>query len=287
MVRVIPPSPLPDETFDGPLTLQTFLSSYPQIQFGGDTHPEGKPFFDPRSRTLAEMAKQAVLRREIYSFEFSFKPLRQIYLDVPQANGRLARKLIWYMVYRVRYVGGDLRPNIEDVGGVPVYKKIEEIHYDSRRFFPALVLRDQVSDKEYLDRVLPTTIAKIRNREKITAPVYNTVDITRIPIDYTRADAEGGVWGVATWEDVDPQLDFISVEVYGLTNAFEQDGEGPDSTYRRKVLQLNFFRPGDAVNMTEDTIRFGVPAYQNEREQAYVLKQYGLDDRRDYRWVFK
>ena len=49
------------------------------------------------------MAKEVILRREVYCFEFSFKPLRQIYIDVPQPNGLLKRKLVWYMVYRIRY----------------------------------------------------------------------------------------------------------------------------------------------------------------------------------------
>ena len=55
----------------------------------------------------------------------------------------------------------------------------------------------------------------------------------------------------------------------------------------RKALQLNFFRPGDAINQTDDQIRFGVPAYQDEREQDYVLQHYGLTERLDYQWIFK
>ena len=109
VVTVIPPAPEPKETFDGPQTLQSLLEAYPEIQFGGETHPNGEPHFDPRSRTLVEMAKQVILRREIFCFEFSFKPLRQIYIDIPRSDGRMQRKLVWYMVYRIRYRGGDLR----------------------------------------------------------------------------------------------------------------------------------------------------------------------------------
>ncbi len=106
-------------------------------------------------------------------------------------------------------------------------------------------------------------------------------------IPYGADSASPGVWGVATWEDVDPRLDFVSVEVYGLTNAFQQDGEGDDAPYRRKALQLNFYRPGDTINQTDDQIRFGVPAFENEQEQAYFLKQYDLTERLDYRWLFR
>lgn len=287
VVRVIPPAPEPDETFAGPQTLQSLLDAHPEIAFGGETHPDGVPHFDPRSRTLVEMAKQVILRREIYALEFAFKPLRHVYIDVPRADGRMQRKLIWYMVYRVRYRGGDLRPSADIVAGVPIYRRVEEIHYDSRRFFPMLVLRNHNTGKAYLDRVLPSAADKIKVREQITAPLLNSVEITRVKIPYSGDAAAGGVWGVATWEDVDPDIDFFSVEVSGLTNAFQQQGEGNDAPYERKVLQLNFYRPGDKVAQTDDRIRFGVPAYRDEDEQQYILKQYGLTERLDYRWLFK
>lgn len=287
VVRVIPPAPQPEETFDGPQTLQELLSAHPEIQFGGESHPGGEPHYDPRTRTLVEMAKQVILRHEVYCFEFSFKPLRHIYLDVPRADGRMRRKLIWYMVYRVRYRGGDLRPAPDTVAGVPIYKRVESIHYQSRYFFPVIRLRDNGTGKEYIDSILPTTTGKIKAREQITAPLYNSVDITKVKVPYAKDSASPGVWGVATWEDVNPGVDFASVDVFGLTNAFEQDGEGNDAPYRRKALQLNFYRPGDAMDQTEDRIYFGVPAYENATEQGYILKQYGLNERLDYRWLFR
>lgn len=287
VVRVIPPAPEPEETFDGPLTLKSLLDAHPEIQFGGNTHPEGEPHFDPRSRTLVEMAKQVILRREIYCFEFAFKPLRHVYIDVPRPDGRMQRKLIWYMVYRVRYQGGDLRPAADIIAGVPIYKRVEKIHYPKRRFFPMLAIRNQANNKEYIDQILPTAADKIKIREQITAPLYNSVQITRVSIPYAGDSAADGVWGVATWADVDPDIDFLSVEVTGLTNAFEQDGEGPEAPYRRKVLQLNFYRPGDRIAQTDDLIRFGVPAFTNPDEQNYVLQQYGLNKRLDYRWLFR
>lgn len=287
VVTVVPPAPKPEETFDGPLTLQSLLDAHPEIQFGGDSHPDGEPHFDPRSRTLVEMAKQVILRREIYSLEFSFKPLRHIYVDVPRPDGRMQRKLVWYMVYRVRYRGGDLRPAADTVAGVKLYQRLESIHYDSRYFFPEFVLSDHVTGKRFVDQILPTARDKIKIREQIQAPLYNSIEITRAKIPYSSDSDAAGVWGVATWTDVDPDLDFVSVEVYGLTNAFQQDGEGPDAPYRRKALQLNFYRPGDAVNQVDDEIRFGVPAFENEKEQKYILQQYGLDERLDYQWLFR
>lgn len=283
----IPPAPDPKETFDGPQTLQALLDAYPEIQFGGDTHPNGEPHYDPRTRTLVEMAQQVILRHEVFCFEFTFKPLRHIYLDIPRPDGRMQRKLIWYMVYRVRYVGGDLRPAADTVAGVEIYKRVESIHYQSRYFFPMLVLKNHISGNQYLDRLLPTARDKIKIREQIGLPLHNSVEMTRVKIPYTTDPAAPGVWGVATWEDVDPNIDFLSVEVFGLTNAFEQDGEGPDAPYRRKALQLNFYRPGDTMDQTEDTIRFGVPAFEDQRQQDYILQHYGLDERLDYQWIFR
>jgi hypothetical protein len=287
VVTVIPPAPHPEETFDGPQTLQSLLDAHPEIQFGGESHPDGVPHFDPRSRTLVAMAKDIILRREIYCFEFSFKPLRQIYIDIPRGDGRMQRKLVWYMVYRIRYRGGDLRPAADTIAGVEIYKRLESVRYQSRLFFPRLVLRDQATGKRYVDKILPTARQKIKVREQITAPLYNSVEISRVKIPYSSDSAAAGVWGVATWDDVDPNLDFVSVEVYGLTNAFQQDGEGDDAPYRRKALQLNFYRPGDTMRQTEDLIRFGVPAFTDPKEQAYILQQYGLNERLDYQWLFR
>ncbi|KAA5542561.1 hypothetical protein FYK55_13540 [Roseiconus nitratireducens] len=287
VVTVIPGDADPEETFDGPLTLQGFLDAHPELEWNADTFPDGSPHYDPRSRTLVEMAKQVVLRREIYCLEFSFKPLRQMYVDVPVGNGQTQRKLVWYMVYRVRYRGGDLRPAADEIGGSKLYQRLESVSYDSRRFFPLATLKDQVSGQEYLDRILPNAKEKIAVREQISAPLFNSVEISRQRIPRSTDDNAPGVWGVLTWMDVDPNIDYLSVYVSGLTNAFEQDGEGPDAPYRRKALQLNFYRPGDAMAQTEDLIRFGIPAFEDQQEQDYVLDQYNLEERLDYLWVFR
>jgi hypothetical protein len=288
VLTVIPPAPQPEETYDGPQTLEQLVQAFPEIQFTAPTHPSGEPHYDPKSRTLLEMAKQVTLRHEVYCFEFSFKPLRHIYLDVPRADGRMQRKLVWYMVYRIRYRGGDLRPAADTVAGVPLYKRVESVHYQARSFLtPVFNLRDHSTGKVYTDTILPTTTSKIKTREQITTTLYNSVDITKVKIPYAADSAAPGVWGVATWDDVEPSIDFVSVEISGLTNAFEQDGVEEDSPYRVKRLQLNFYRPGDAIDQTADTIYFGVPAYENEQDQAYILKQYGLEERLDYRWVFR
>ena len=287
VIRVIPPAADPKETFDGPLELTPLLNAYPELAWEAKTFPDNTPHYDPRSRTIVEMARQAILRREIYCLEFAFKPLRQLFIDVPRPDGRMQRKLVWYMVYRVRYRGGDLRPAIDKVAGAPVYRRVEAVSYQSRRFFPLLIMDNQVTGKSYLDTILPTAKRKIAIREQISGPLYNSVEISSKSIPLSTDEDAPGLWGIATWVDVDPNTDFLSVNVYGLTNAFDSEGLEPDSPYRRKCLSLNFYRPGDTVAQTDDETRFGVPAFKDEAEQDYILKQYGLSERLDYRWIFR
>jgi hypothetical protein len=289
-VRVIPPAPLPEETYSGPLTIENLLQLHPEIEWSEPDFPEGKPFFDTRSRTLIEQARDVILRREIFCFEFSFKPLRQMYIDVPQPGGKMERKLVWYMVYRVRYQGGDLRPAkaADSTAAVDeLYSRIEKVSYRQRHLFTLAVLEDAEANISYRNQIIPVATAPIRAREKITAPLYNAVEITEVPITLSEDPAADGVWGVFTWTDVNPSADFLSMYVFGLTNAFQKTRENGEEVLLKKALQLNFYRPGDVVRETEDRIRFGVPTFTNPDEQAYVLKQYGLEKRLDYQWVYR
>jgi len=286
VLNVIDPAAHPDETFAGPMALQSLIDAHPEIEWG-EGFVDGRPNLGARTRTLYEMARQVTFRRNVFCLEFSFKPLRQIYIDVPQPSGKMARKLVWYMVYQLRYRGGDMRPAADEVGGMPLFKRIESYHKDTRFAYPMLVLEEHSSGKKYLDRILPTANEKIAAREQITTKLYNSIDITSVDIPFSKDLAAPGVWGVATWEDIDPKIDFFSIYVYGLTNAFRQDGEGDTAPYTKKALQLNFYRPGDAIRQTEDRVRFGVPSLADPAEQEYVLKKYGLEKRLDYQWVFR
>ncbi len=286
-VTVIPPEKIPEETFTGPITLRQFLDSHPEIAWRAPDFNDGRPYSDPRTRTLTEMAQQVILRREVFCLEFSFKPLRTIYVDIPQPNGRLKRKLIWYLVYRVRYQGNDLRATSDPETNSP-YGRIEGINREARRFFPIFTLVNHATGAETIDQILPAVKAKIATLEKITAPLYNTVEISSVQIPRSSDPAAPGVWGLATWEDLDPGIDFLSVYVRGLTNAFrrDEDAEGKIGLVP-KVLRMNFYRPGDRIRQTEDRIYFGLPAHKNEQEQAYFLEQYGLQKRLDYEWVYR
>ncbi len=80
-------------------------------------------------------------RHAVWGFEFAFKPARVIEVDYPTPGGKLRRKLVWYMIYRVRYLGGDLEPTLaqtEDLVGIPTTPK--EVRYKSVRFIPRFTL---------------------------------------------------------------------------------------------------------------------------------------------------
>jgi hypothetical protein len=225
----------------------------------------------PTNRTLFEMAQNAAFAHDVWCLEFSFKPLRMIEVDVPQDNGRAQRKQIWYMVYRVRNTGAGLSGEVQPDGSFATSAK----GAPSMHFVPQFVLASQERPgdagsvrKAYLDRLVPVAMEAIRQRERPAGELFNSVEIGEQGLAAETGRTQRGVWGVAMWEDVDPELDFFSVYVGGLTNAYKwqdppgayQAGDNPGKGRKiaRKTLQLNFWRPGDAIDPNEREIRFGV-----------------------------
>ena len=47
-----------------------------------------------------DWAKDVTFRHDVWVLRFRFKPMRMMWVDVPQPSGFMQRKLIWYMVYR-------------------------------------------------------------------------------------------------------------------------------------------------------------------------------------------
>jgi hypothetical protein len=282
VLTTIPPSFNPDDT----------VSTHDMMEIRANPALHWKPDFLAASDTLYSMADQAKFRREIYCLEFSFKPLRMIEVDVPLASGATERKLVWYLVYRVRNTGQVLKPVAGDNG---VYTT-EMAKGGPVRFLPQFVLESQdlqsngqrVS-KSYLDRVIPAAVAAISQRETPGHMLLNDVEISKQPIPVSDGRIDRSVWGVATWIDVDPRIDFFSVYVGGLTNAYRWtdhpaayhpgDPPGRGRQFVHKMLQLNFWRPGDAIDPNEREFRYGVPL-----DKAYL---YGVPDGVAYCWVYR
>ncbi len=233
-----------------------------------------------------DWAKDISFRHEVWALQFSFKPMRMIWVDVPQASGKMQRKLIWYMVYSVANTGKVMAP-VKDTAlpyenALSNKEKVFEIKLVDKpvHFIPEFLLEGHNRLKEgegfmkpYPDRVIPVADAAIQLREGYGQKFHTSVEMCRdIAVGQT-------VWGVATWEDLDPTIVRFSVYVTGLTNAYrwkdtpgeykEGDEIGKGRRLLRKTLKLNFWRPGDEYFEHEEEIRYGIPG------------------RVDYQWIYR
>lgn len=280
VLTTIPPDFAPEET----------VSTHDVVEIRANPALQWNPDFLALSNTLYGMADDVKFRRDIWCLEFSFKPLRMIEVDVPLAAGGTQRKLVWYFVYRVRNTGHLLKPVASDDG---VYTA-ELVEDGPIRFLPQFVLesQDRLASGEptsiaYLDRVIPAAVAAIAEREGQT--LRNSVEMAEQPIPASGERAGRGVWGVATWTDVDPRIDFFSVYAGGLTNAYRWedmpgafrpgDAPGKGRAFARKTLQLNFWRPGDELLQGERELRYGVP--------LGMADLYGVRPGLAYRWIYR
>lgn len=305
VLTTIPSTPTEEETFTGPRQLTEILQGIDKsvLDWGGTP-----PNFSPVTETLGDMAKEVTFRRQIWNLEFTFKPLRMINVDIPQPTGKYEKKLVWYMVYKVTNHGKHMTPTAEvDPLGNKTYKVLPTDF--PVRFFPRvnLVTHDLVSagegaemvveNKNFPDRLMPTAIPAIQRREDPAIPLRNAVEISQLNIPVSDERNDQSVWGVFTWTDIDPEADFFSIYIQGLTNAFKWEdapggykpGDPPGSgrIYQYKTLRLLYWRPGDGVQESESEIRYGVPFFAEEAQQARVLQIYGLDKRVDYLWLYR
>lgn len=208
-------------------------------------------------RPNSSPAKQMRFAHDIWSLEFSFKPLRMVEVDVPNTEGNFDRKLIWYLVYTVK-----------NTGDAPV------------QFFPDVYLHTRDSQRWYPARLIPVALPAIERREKPAMPLRNLVEVMG-EIPPSTEDEDRSVWGVFTWESVDPDTDEFSLYIQGLTNAYQwvdepaqgagdpqqayiyryQAGDTPGTGRKltHKTLVLNFWRPGDRYDEHEGEVRFGIP----------------------------
>ena len=240
-------------------------------------------FNDPDQPTAASLARIIDFRRDIWCLEFSFKPIRFVEVDLPAEGGSLRRVVVWYMLYSVKNTGQTLHP-VPDLANPQEFGETGETRYrydveevaEPIRFIPHMILATEDSRLAYPDQVIPAAVPVIRRREDPARTFYHSQNISNEPLepDETR-------WGVATWEGVDPTTDRFSINITGLSNAYQwEDAEGsppedapPGSARRlpRKVLKLNFWRPGDEFHENEQEIRYGAPG-EVDYEWVYRYK---------------
>lgn len=276
VLTVVPPGGEPEDTH--------VVRSLTGLLAAAEDKLDYTPKFLPASETLKEMAAKAEFRRTIWGLEFSFKPLRMIEADLPQQGSVATRRTqVWYLLFRVRNIGQHLRP-VKDESGIYQISHVDDVG-EPLYFVPRFELFSHEFKKCYADQILPGAAAAIQQREDPSRKLYNVAEIAAMPLPLSGDNVDRGVWGVATWNGtnvVDPRIDFFSVFVHGLTNAYRWDDEAGVTTPRRdvrsKALQINFWRPGDEIDPVEREVRLGVPAGEEAR--------YGVELPVDYRWVY-
>ena len=220
--------------------------------------------------SFGKFAKGVRFRRDIWYLEFSFKRPRMIWIDVPQPNGHMRKRLVWYLLYSVTNHGQALTSVKQPDGTYEVEKTEMPV-----RFVPEFLLsaRDPEVSREYPERVLPLAFGPIVARERPGRELFTSVTMPKqeIAVGETR-------WGVATWDNIDPRVDFFSIYVKGLTNAYRSKDDpetfrrlrrlGAGRDFEQKTLKLNFWRPGDEYDEKESEIQYGVPG-QVDYEWVY------------------
>ena len=248
--------------------------------------------FEPKTvsnqDTLFGQSRRVILFREnVWQYEFSFTGLRQARLRIPTGNGGVANRNFWYMIYRIRDTGQTM--TFEEVKQNPEFEHmINELRMgkplptEAKKFLPRFTLEGSVPVEGggyqrvvYRDTVDPIVLAQIRQREDPNQVLLDTHQMSIAEIPVAKNATDPGVWGVAIWEDVDPRIDYVSVYVKGLTNAFRLS-RNVDDPSKIKTLQLNFWRPGDSVDEHTDWVDFGIPLIDDPGKQVLITERYEL-----------
>ncbi len=251
----IPPDRQEDDTFSSHDVVE-ILNGIPNLKW--------TPKTEPTTTTLRDMATATVFRHNIWYLEFTFHPVKMIWVDVPQPSGKMQRKLVWYMVYHVKNPGQHSKPVRKADGTYEVQKADYPV-----RFIPQFVLESPDYKKAYLDRLIPVAVPVIEDKEDPNRRLLNSVEISAKPILVSTDRVDNSVWGVATWESIDPRVDYFSISIQGLTNAYKWtdqpaefnvgDPPGKGRVLTLKTLVLNFWRPGDEFVEDQRVIRYGIP----------------------------
>jgi hypothetical protein len=176
---------------------------------------------------------------KIWVLDFKFKDPRLIKVNVP---GR-GQKVCWYLWYQV--INNTSQPHT---------------------FIPDFELVTSDRSTVHHDQILPKVQDAIRQLEDPTdyLKIKNSVTIAADPIPPSKKNAEArAITGVAIWDDVDPDANYYSIFVSGLSNGWavtdDPEKPGEKSVIRRKTLQLNFRRLGDRYYQKSEEIRFVQP----------------------------
>lgn len=274
VLKVIPAIPNVRDSYSLPTVLPGLNSS----SFEGN-------FVSGRD-TLHGQTRNIVFFRDVWQYEFAFLGLRQLCY---KQNNEFGHKNIWYMVYRVRNTGANL--TYEEVKEDPRFthlkaelKRDDSAYTRQEKFVPRFTLRgwaqtdkDKYEEVSYRDKISPRVLRKIQAVEDPNQRLLDTVEMMRTQLPVTKSANGAGAWGVAIWENVNPTIDYVSIDVHGITNAFRIAKEADGNIgFRRKTLQLNFWRPGDTRMEHNDRVRYGIPLVDDVPRQIRICQRYHL-----------
>ncbi len=241
-----------------------------------------------------DFAKDVTFPHQVWTLEIKYKPVRMIWADIPdtesmpasgsvaatsRVGGRMLRKQIWYIVYQVTNPGKayQLVEKDDELNKLDVSGKLYKLETVDKpvRFTPVftlethnlLVKEKPGFSKAKVEQYIPVVLPAIRDREDKNREFLTSQEMSEREIRVGET-----VWGVATWQDVDPNNVWFSVYVEGLTNAYKWNDDAakyaafkagtskePFREISAKVLKLNFWRPGDEFGVRETQVRTGVP----------------------------
>ncbi|MEK6249419.1 MAG: hypothetical protein N2C12_14655, partial [Planctomycetales bacterium] len=201
---------------------------------------EWQPQEFAKSNTLYSKSQDVIFRRGVWQLQITFKPPRLIKVDIPQEDGKMKSKVIWYMVYRITNPGSHMTPeqaaderfhegkhSIKEVdSGSEMFASVGE-----HRFVPTFLLRTFTTEElavnkdtvQYTDQIIPAARRAIYLRERPNCrfkEFFDTVQISGTPIPVSSERDEISRYGVVTWMDIDPRIDYFSIQIMGLTNAY-------------------------------------------------------------------
>jgi hypothetical protein len=226
-----------------------------------------------------DFAKDVSFPHQVWMLDIKYKPVRMIWADIPGTDGHMLRKQIWYIVYQVTNQGKAYQPVEKDdeLNKLDVSGKLYKLETVDKpvRFTPVFTLETHNMlvkekpgfSKAKVEQYIPIVLPAIRDREDRNRELLTSQEMSEHEIRVGET-----VWGVATWQDVDPNNVWFSVYIEGLTNAYKWNDDpakyaafkaGTSKTPFReistKVLKLNFWRPGDEFEVKETQVRTGVP----------------------------
>ncbi len=249
------------------------------------------PNYAPILNTLHGQTKNVVFFRNVWQYEFGFTGLRQIKLRLTDSvNSPNGAENVWYMVYRIRNTGKNI--SYEKVQKDQRFEKLSnQIKRDSEdfkvasKFIPHFYLNgwvkkpgtSQYNEVRYRDQIYPEALRLIRQAEDRNRFLLDKIELMSVKVPRVKTAADDGIWGVAIWRNVDPNIDFVNVNITGLTNAYriETTADGTRN-FRYRNLQLNFWRPGDSVRQAEDQVSYGIPLVDDPIRQIEICNRYKL-----------